>query len=113
MAPGSTIDSYIAKQPQPQQDICQKLRAVLHATFPDLQEEMKWGVPTFAGGKFYMVALKDHVNLGFAIAGLSKEEVAQLQGSGKTMRTLPFSTAADIDTEKIVPLLKRVYALDH
>ena len=53
-----------------------KLRTIIFKTFPDIKEEMKWGVPSYAGGKYYFVALKSHVNLGFSIKGLSKEEIA-------------------------------------
>jgi hypothetical protein len=35
---------------------------------------MKWGVPTSGDSKFYIVSLKDQVNLGFHMANLSKEE---------------------------------------
>ena len=36
---------------------------------------MRWGVPTFAGGKFYIAAMKNCVHVGFAIRGLDKEEI--------------------------------------
>jgi uncharacterized protein YdhG (YjbR/CyaY superfamily) len=47
--------------------ICNKLRKIILKTFPDTQEEMKWGVPfSYDCGKYYFVALKDHVNIGFS-----------------------------------------------
>jgi uncharacterized protein YdhG (YjbR/CyaY superfamily) len=70
------IDDYIYRQCSPQKEICQNLRSLILKTFPDVKEEMKWGVPTFVDGKFYIVALKDHVNLGFSIKGLTKEDMA-------------------------------------
>jgi hypothetical protein len=63
------VDSYISKQKSPQKEVCQKLRELIHKTLPEIKEEMKWGVPTFGGGKFYIVALKDHVNFGFLVEG--------------------------------------------
>jgi hypothetical protein len=104
------IDAYINKQQSPQKEICQKLREIIHKTLPDVKEEMKWGVPTFAGGKFYFVALKDHVNLGFSIAGLSEEEVARLQGSGETMKVLEIADVKDVDEARIVELLELVFS---
>jgi len=104
----SKIDDYIQKQRSPQKEICQRLRRLIIKTFPDQKEEMKWGVPTFGSGKFYIVALKDHVNLGFSLKGLSKKEAALFQGSGKTMRHLRISSLEDIDEDKIVKLLKVV-----
>jgi len=102
------VDDYIQKQRSPQKEICQKLRRLILKTFPDPKEEMKWGVPTFCNGRFYIVSLKDHVNLGFSLKGLSKEEVALFQGSGKTMKYLRISSLEDIDKDKIVKLLKVV-----
>jgi len=83
-----------------------KTKKTYFKTFPDAKEETKWGVPTFGNGKFYIVALKSHVNLGFSLKGLSKEEVALFQGSGKIMKHLRISSLEDIDEDKIVKLLK-------
>jgi len=63
----SKIDEYIDKQPSPQKEICRALRKIIFDTFPDATEGMKWGVPAFADGNYYIVALKDHVNLGFTL----------------------------------------------
>jgi len=101
------IDDYINKQDSPQKEICQNLRRLILKTFPDAREEMKWGVPAFADGKFYIVALKDHVNLGFSLKGLSKEDMALFDGGGKTMKHVKVNKI-DIDENKIIELLKLV-----
>ena len=59
------VDEYIRKQTYPQKEICLQLRGIIFGVFPGIEEKMKWGVPTYAKGRFYFVALKDHVNLGF------------------------------------------------
>ena len=100
------IDDYINKQGSPQKEICQNLRKLILKTFPDAKEEVKWGVPAFADGKFYIVALKDHVNLGFSIKGLTKEDMALFDG-GKTMKHIQVDKI-DIDENKIIELLKLV-----
>jgi hypothetical protein len=102
------IDDYINKQNSPQKEICQHLRRLILKTFPDAKEEMKWGVPAFADGKFYIVALKDHVNLGFSIKGLAKEDMALFDGGGKTMRHIKVDKPENIDEKRIVELLKLV-----
>jgi len=104
----SKVDDYINKQPSPQKEICQSLRELILKTIPGVKEEMMWGVPVFAGGKFYIGALKDKVNLGFAIKGLTKEEIALFEGGGKTMRHIKVYTGEDIDEERISGLLKLV-----
>jgi hypothetical protein len=101
------VTGYIEKQQSPQKEICLELRSLILSTFPDIREEMKLGVPWYAG-KFYIVALKDHVNLGLSIQGLSPQQIALLKGSGKTMKTLEFRTLAEINAEKIAGILKTV-----
>ena len=102
------IDDYINKQKSPQKEICQNLRSLILKTLPDAKEEMKWGVATFADGKFYIVALKDHVNLGFSIKGLAKEDLALVNGGGKTTKHIKVGSLADIDENRITELLKLV-----
>ena len=104
----NTVDEYIAKQSSPQKEICEELRALIRKTFPDVQEEMKWGVPAFADGKFYIVALKNHVNLGFSTAGLTNEEIALFDGGGKTTKHIQVDSLENLDENRIVNLLKLV-----
>jgi hypothetical protein len=104
----SKVDDYINRQRSPQKEICQRLRELIFKVLPGVKEEMRWGVPVFADGKFYIGALRDHVNLGFSIKGLTKEEIAIFEGSGKTMRHIKVYAVADIDEVRITGLLKLV-----
>jgi len=101
------VADYIEKQKSPQKEICQRLRSIILKTFPDIKEEMKLGVPWYEG-KYYIVALKNYVNLGFSLEGLSSKEVALFEGGGKTMKHVKFRSLEEIDAEKIVELLKVV-----
>ena len=101
------VKNYIEKQKSPQKEICQKLREIILSIYPNIIEEMKYGVPYY-GDKYYIVALKTHVNLGFSIKDLTKEEIAIFEGSGKTTRHIKFNTFEDIDEKQIVKLLKIV-----
>lgn len=101
------VNEYIEKQKSPQREIVQKLRDIILKTYPNIQEKMKLGVPWYEG-KYYIVALKDHVNLGFSLKGLSKEEQELFEGSGKTMKHIKIHSVKDIDEEKIVKLLKLI-----
>ena len=67
------------------------------------------GVPVYAEGKYYLVALKTHVNLVFSLKGLSKEEKELFVGSGKTMKHIEIRSLKDIDDERITRLLKLVW----
>jgi hypothetical protein len=104
----SKIDECFNKQHSPQKEICLRLRELLFKTFPGIEEEMKWGVPAYAGGNYYILALKDHVNLGFTIKGLTKEEAGLFDGGGKTTRHIQVASLSDIDEQRIVTLLKLV-----
>ena len=102
------VNQYIDQLSSPQKEICKGLRNIIHNTFPDIEEKMKWGVPTFGDDQFYIVGLKDHVNLGFSIQDLPQSVIDQLQGSGKTMRVLEIRTEDEIDKGRIIDLMKLV-----
>jgi hypothetical protein len=102
------VDEYIDKQKSPQKEICQYLRQLIKKTITNVEEEMKWGVPAFDYGNYYIVALKDHVNLGFSIKGLKKEELTLFDGGGKTTKHIEIKKSSDIGDERIIKLLKLV-----
>lgn len=102
------VDEYIEKQKSPQKEIIQKVRNIFQKTLPNCEENKAWGVIVFADGKFYLGAIKNRVHVGFAINGLSKEEIALFEGSGKTMRHIKIHSLEDIDEEKLVKLIKLV-----
>lgn len=102
------ITNYIKRQKSPQKNICQKIRKLIFETFPGIGEEMKWGAIVFAGDKFYIGVLKDHVNVGFAIDGLTRKEAGLFEGKGKTMRHIKIKELRDIDEKKMVKLLRLV-----
>ena len=102
------VSKYIEKQQSPNKEILIKLRGLILKTFPKINEEMKMGVPWYEG-KFYLVGLKDHVNLGFAVLGLPKKYADQLEGKGKYMRHLKFFSIKDINSKKVVEFLKHTH----
>ena len=99
------VDKYIKKQSSPQKEIVQKLRKIILKTFPDIKEELKWGTPWYEG-KYYLVAFKDHVNMGFAFGGLLKKHEKLLEGTGEYMRHIKVYSLEDIDEKKIIKLIK-------
>ena len=62
----------------------------------------------FAEGKFYLGAIKNSVHVGFAINGLSREEIGLFEGSGKTMRHIKIHSMENIKEKKLVKLIKLV-----
>jgi hypothetical protein len=102
------VEEYIGRQKSPQKEVCQKLREIIQRTLPGIDEEMKWGVPAFAQGKFYIVALRDHVNLGFSLNELTADEVKLFDGKGKTMAHIEIRNLKDIDHKRVIRLLELV-----
>ena len=102
------VNEYIKKQKSPQKEIIQKVRNIFLKTLPNCEEKKAWVVIVFAGGKFYIGAMKNRVHVGFAINGLNKEEIGLFEGSGKTMRHIKIHSLEDIDVKKLVKLIKLV-----
>ncbi|MGO0999595.1 YdeI/OmpD-associated family protein [Lysobacter sp. CA196] len=66
--PDPRIDAYIAKAAPFAQPILEHLRAVVHAACPQVEEAIKWGMPSFVYcGKLMcsMAAFKQHATFGF------------------------------------------------
>jgi len=102
------VDEYLEKQKAPQKEILQRIRKIFLKTLPSCEEKRAWGAVTFAGGKFYLAALKDRVHVGFAITGLNEKDIDLFEGSGKTMRHIKIHSIKDIDEKKLVKLIKIV-----
>ena len=100
------VSEYIEKQKSPQKEICKKLRKLIFQTFPKIDEKIKMGVPWYS--KYYIVGLKDSVNLGFSVEGLTKRDADNFKGEGKSMRHLKFKELKEIDEKQIITLLRLV-----
>src|SRR5688572_14310226 len=62
------IDAYIAKQADFARPILEHVRAAVHEACPDVEETMKWSMPTFVyGGGILcgMAAFKQHASFGY------------------------------------------------
>lgn len=100
------VDAYIEKQKSPQKEILKKVRRLILRTAKN--EEMRWGVPTFGGGKFYIAGLRDSVNVGFSISNMSKEDKKLLDGCGKFMGHVKITSLKELDVRRLAKLVKIV-----
>ncbi len=69
------IDAYITKSAAFAQPILKRLRSLVHAECPDVEEAIKWGMPSFLlNGKILcgMAAFKAHATFGFWHRGMEK-----------------------------------------
>jgi hypothetical protein len=102
------VDVYIEKQPSPQKEMLKTIRKLFRSTLRTSDEKIAWGVVTYLDNRFYLAAINDRVHIGFAIGGLSKEEISRFEGTGKTMRHIKIRSHEDIDEKKLVRLIKLV-----
>ena len=100
------VKDYIDKQPSPQKEICTMVRKTLLATIPESEETFKNGVPWY--GKFYIVGLKDSVNIGFSITGLDEDEIKLFKGKGKFMRHIKMRSVDDFDGKEMKKLFDKL-----
>ena len=102
------VTIYFEKQNKDKKAMCLKLRTIILKSFPDIKEEFRWGAVVYDEGRFYIAVVKQGVNLGFAIKGLSSSVKKLFNGSGKTMRHVKYECIKDINEEVVVNLLHLV-----
>ncbi len=63
----AAVDAYVAKAQPFARPILEHFRALVHATCPDVEEKVKWGMPFFdyRGSLCHMAAFKAHAAIGF------------------------------------------------
>ncbi len=82
--PGSTtVDEYIAEQPDEVQDRLNKLRQVIRETAPEATEKISYGMPTFVlhGNLIHYAAHTHHIGIYPMPSGVDqfKDELAEYQ----------------------------------
>lgn len=94
------IDAYIAKSAAFAQPILTRLRELVHAALPEVEESIKWGMPHFLHqGKILcgMAAFKAHCTFGFwhgkAVVGdAAKDDAMGQLGRITQLKDLPSAT---------------------
>ena len=109
------VDAYIAKSADFAQPILAHLRDVVHATCPDVEEDIKWSMPFFAyhGNLCQIAAFKAHCAFGFwrgkEIPGL-EHEAGNAMGMGSVGR---IESMADVPPKReLVRFIKAAMALN-
>ena len=76
------VDAYIAKAAQFAQPILRRVRKLVHAGCPEVQETIKWNLPTFEyhGIMLGMAAFKNHCSIGFWKSELIMDKCAASDG---------------------------------
>lgn len=103
------VSEYIKKQDKLKKSILKKSRKLILDTIHNCDEVFKWGVPVYDGGKLYLGAVKYGVNIGFAIKGLSKKDIGEFDGAGKTMRHIKIQSLEEYNPKQLKRLIKLVH----
>ena len=81
------VDAYIAKSALFARPILTRLRQIIHEACPDVQETIKWNMPTFMhhGILCHMAAFKAHCAFGYwkhsLVVGVPRDKTAGAMGS--------------------------------
>ncbi len=97
---GAPIASFIAKQPPAHKKILVELRKLIEATAPDVESQLKWGMPHYTiGGRMFAAtgAHKAHVNLiMFGVGKSFVDPKGLLDGEGEIGRHLKLRSVDEI-----------------
>ncbi len=117
-APGSLldprVDAYIDGLPDWQRTICRKVRALVHAADPDVEETVKRGDrPYFvlAGNICALLAAKDHVNVFlYDPIAPDPEGIITSGQENKSARTVAITRDETINEAALLALFKAIIA---
>ena len=79
------VDAYIARQADFARPILEHVRAAVHEACPEVEETIKWGMPSFLhGGRILagMAAFKQHASFGYWQHALVVGEGEPREGMG-------------------------------
>jgi hypothetical protein len=109
------VDAYIAGLPDWQQEICQRVRELVHAADPEVEETIKRTVqPYFVleGNICALLAAKDHVNVFLYDGGIvpDPEGIITAGHDNKTARTVAFRAGETINESALSAMFRQIIA---
>ncbi|WP_404451003.1 DUF1801 domain-containing protein [Virgibacillus necropolis] len=108
------VDSFIENLSSPIKEIATRLREIVFEASPDIQEEIKWGKPSYIenGMVCYIQTAQKHVNFGFYFGATLADKDALLEGTGKKMRHIRVKIIDDIQHDKYIALIQEAIELE-
>jgi hypothetical protein len=97
------VDDFLRSLDHPYRDEIQALRQIVLGVDSCIQEEIKWGAPTFTykgNMATYNVRAKKFVNLTFHTGAHIKDPAGLLQGEAKEARVARFVDMDDVHNKK-------------
>lgn len=96
------VDAYIAKSAEFAQSILRHLHSLVHEACPQVEESIKWGMPSFgyaSGILCGMAAFKRHVSFGFWKHALVMGENVERDGMGSFGK---MTSLSDVPSRKVM-----------
>ena len=109
------VDAYIDPLPEWQQQICHRVRDLVHAADPEVEETIKRSVqPYFVleGNICALLAAKDHVNVFLYDGGIvpDPERIITAGHQNKTARTVAFREGEPINGPALKAMVLQIIA---
>ena len=109
------VDAYIGALPSWQQDVCRRVRVLVHAADPEVEETIKRRVqPYFVldGNVCALLASKDHVNVFLYDGGIvpDPENIITAGHQNSTARTVAFTDGETINTSALLAMFRQIIA---
>lgn len=109
------VDQYIDALPAWQQDICRKVRDLVHAADPEVQETIKRTVqPYFVlqGNVIALLAAKDHVNVFLYDGGITPDpqNIITAGHGNKTGRMISYHEGEPMNEDALVEMFRAIIA---
>jgi hypothetical protein len=109
------VDDYIDALPDWQQDVCQKVRELIHEAEPGIEETIKRRVqPYFVlqGNVCALLAAKDHVNVFLYDGAIvpDPEGIITAGHDNKTARTIAIYRDDTLNTSAFVTMIRQIAA---
>lgn len=109
------VDAYIEKAQPFAQPIMVKLRDLFHKACPEIEEKIKWGVPSFerkgiVGG---FAGFKQHVGWGMPKAKLLNDPTGALRTDVASILSTKLTSVKDLPPDKVIlDLIRQAVALN-
>jgi hypothetical protein len=109
------VDAYIDALPEWQQEVCRRVRDLVHAADPDVVETIKRTTqPYFVldGNICALLAAKDHVNVFLYDGGIvpDPEGIITAGHDNKTARTVAFRRGDPINAAALTQMFRQIIA---
>ena len=110
-----TVEEYLAKLPDWQRDLVNKLIPCVMSAVPEANLAIKWSQPVFTtNGPFcFIKPAREHLNFGFWWGAKVADPDGMLEGAGDKMRHIKIRESDEIDCAKLRPLIVDANRLNH